>query len=159
MQTVWFCVFSQCWNSFMLNCQTCRSIPQWWRRLSLCSPFILVYFIREFKTGSRQTGMQSQKASNSTRRFPSRPCTLPLFPTKITPLSVLPHLHPYSTISLLSACLISTNPFLLGFIKAFITFHIKRTGSISPPFCNVAHLRQRIGAISDLSTFLSWQSH
>lgn len=120
------------------------SIPQRWRRLSLCSPFILVYFIREFKTGNRQTGMQSQKTSNSIHRFPSRPCTLLLFPTKITPLSILPHLHPYSTISLLSACLISTNPFLLGFIEAFITFHIKRTRSISPPFCNVAHLRREL---------------
>lgn len=117
------------------------------------SHFILVYFIRKHKTHC-QTGIQSQTPCNSTRRFPSRPCRLPLFLAKITPLSILPHLHPYSTISLLSACLISPNPFLLGFIEAFITFHIKRTGSISPPFCNVAHLRQRIGAISDLSTFL-----
>lgn len=88
----------------------------------------------ELKTGNHQTGIQIQKPSNSTWRFPSRPCMLPLVPTKITALSVLPHLHPYSTISLLSACLISPNPLLLWFIKAFITFHIKRTMSISPPF-------------------------
>lgn len=86
------------------------------------SPFILFYFT------SHQTGIQSQKPPNSICRFPSRPCTFPPFPTKITPLSILPHLHACSTILLLSVCLISPNPFLLGFIEAFITFHIKGRG-------------------------------
>lgn len=43
----------------------------------------------------------------------------------------------------------------IGIYRGFYHFSYKRTGSISPPFCNVAHLWQRIGAISDLSTFLS----
>lgn len=49
------------------------------------------------------------------------------------------HLYPSSPTCipappLLSACFISPNPFLLGFIKAFITFHIKRTGEYFPFF-------------------------
>lgn len=85
-----------------------------------------MYFIREFKTGSHQTSMQSPKPDTSTCRFPSRPCTFPLFPTKITPLSVLPHLHSYST-SFICFLHISKSLFI-GIYQSFYHFSYKKDG-------------------------------
>lgn len=79
--------------------------------------------------------IQTKKASISTCRFPSRPCTLPLLSYQNYTFIHLSPLASLYTISLLSACLISPNPFLLGFIEAFISFHIKRTGNISFLWC------------------------
>lgn len=69
--TVYFCILNHV--SFVLVCQTFRFMS-----LNLnnggychCSPFILVYFVREFKTGSPKTGMQRQNHPTPHADFPA----------------------------------------------------------------------------------------
>lgn len=66
------------------------------------------------------------------------------------------HLYPVSStcITLIGLLYISKSLFI-GIYQGFYHFSYKRMGSISPPFCNVAHLWHRIGVISDPSTILS----
>lgn len=66
------------------------------------------------------------------------------------------HLYPVCSTCITLICLLYISKSLfIGIYQGFYHFSYKRMGSISPPFCNVAHLWHRIGVISDPSTILS----